>query len=219
MTTRRPVPRAAFAVCLALALALALGACASDPPTRFHSLLPGQAPRSPVPAAGASPGGPATPVSIALAPLRVPVQVDQPQWLVRLPDDSLQLLEQDRWAAPLRDELHAALLEALALRWNATDSRTPGGGPAPGWRIVVDVTRFESMLGREARLEARWSIAATAAGAPMLACHSVLREAADTPIAIAQAHRRAVVRLADAIGVPLQALAKGLVARCAPVDG
>ncbi|MEO7150639.1 MAG: PqiC family protein [Burkholderiaceae bacterium] len=218
MTTRRPAfraSRAAYATCLALVL----GACASDPPTRFHSLLPGESPRPALPASGAAAGGVAVPLAITLAPVRVPVQVDQPQWLVRVTDGSLQLLEQDRWAAPLRDELHAALLEALSLRWNATDTRTAAGGPAPGWRIVVDVTRFESVLGREARLEARWSITGTAPGGPALACSSVMREAADTPIAIAQGHQRAVVRLADAIGAPLQALARGQAARCPAVEG
>ncbi len=210
MTTRRYLPRAALAVCVAAALA----GCAAQAPTRFHRLLPSEMPRAIAAAASAAPGRPAASVPITLAPVRVPIQVDQPQWLVRVPDGSLQLLEQDRWAAPLRDELHAAVLEALSLRWNASDTRTSAGGPAPAWRIVVDVTRFESVLGREARIEARWSIAGTAPGAPSLACESVLREAADTPMAIGQGHQRAVARLADAIGAPLQTLARGQAGRC-----
>ena len=199
---------------MGLALSLGLGGCASDPPTRFHSLLPAEPVRAQAidSAAAASP-----PLVITLAPVRVPAQVDQPQWLVRLPDGSLQLLEQDRWAAPLRDELHAALLEALARRWGAVDNRTaPGAAPA-AWRIVVDLTRFESVLGREARIEARWSIArSAAAGTPLLTCGSVLREPAETPLGLAQGHRQAVLRLADAIGATLRALSRVEAPGCPP---
>ena len=194
--------------CLRLAFAvglLALAACASDPPTRFYSLLPAEP-------AGAS--MPANPIAIVLDPVRIPAQVDQPQWLVRLSDGSLQLLEQDRWAAPLRDEVHAALREALMLRWGATDGGNTSPGAARPWRITVDVARFESVLGREARLEARWRIVAPTGGVPAAACTSVLREPADSTLAIAQGHQRIVVRLADEIGATLQALARNPAARC-----
>lgn len=196
------------------ALAVGLAGCASDPPTRFHSLMATEPARDALAPAGAS--GP--PLVISLSALRVPAQVDQPQWLIRLADGSLQLLEQDRWAAPLRDELHAALLEALSQRWGMVDSRTAAApGTAPVWRIVVDVTRFESVLGHEARLEARWSVSGSGAGAPSLACASTLREASAPAItAMAQAHQRAVVRLADAIGSQLRALSRSEAGRCDP---
>lgn len=196
-----------------LALALALAGCATDPPTRFHSLLPGEPAREALPAA--SPPG-ATPVVVTLAAVRVPAQVDQPQWLVRLSDGSLQLLEQDRWAAPLREEFQAALLEALTLRWGVVDSRTAPVRAAAAWRVVVDVSRFESILGREARMEARWSLVAPAPGTAQLACAVSLREAGDTPLALARGHQRAVVSLADAIGLQLRALARGEAGACLP---
>ena len=188
MTVRRRASTAA-ALFTSLSIALALGACASDPPTRFHSLLPGEPAREALPVA--SPPG-ATPVVVTLAAVRVPAQVDQPQWLVRLSDGSLQLLEQDRWAAPLREEFQAALLEALTLRWGVVDSRTAPVRAAAAWRVVVDVSRFESILGREARMEARWSLVAPAPGTAQLACAVSLREAGDTPLALARGHQRAV---------------------------
>ncbi|MEO6410224.1 MAG: PqiC family protein [Burkholderiaceae bacterium] len=211
----RPAVRARSSLRLAIGGGLlSLAACASDPPTRFHSLLPAEPARVSLPAGGASAQQPSPgPIAIVLDPVRVPAQVDQPQWLVRLADGSLQLLEQDRWAAPLRDELHAALIEALALRWGAVDGNSFSGAARP-WRITVDVARFESVLGREARLEVRWRIVAPTAGLPAAACVSVLRESADSTLAIAQAHQRIVVRLADEIGATLQALARNAAARC-----
>ena len=196
-----------------VAVTLAVAACASAPPTRFHSLLPAE------PARASASALPADALAIVLDPVRVPAQVDQPQWLVRVPDGSLQLLEQDRWAAPLRDEVQAALLEALALRWAAVQ----GGGAAPGaarsWRITVDLARFESVLGREARVEARWRIVAPTGNAPGATCTSVLREGAESTLALAQAHQRIVVRLADEIGATLQALARNAPARCPASSG
>ena len=211
----RSFPR--FGSLLAVSLALALAGCATDPPTRFYSLLPGEPARqSAVASPSAAAPTDAAPVVVTLAAVRVPAQVDQPQWLVRLPDGSLQLLEQDRWAAPLRDEFQAALLEALTLRWGVADSRTAPVRAAAAWRVVVDVSRFESILGREARMEARWSLVAPAPGTAQLACAVSLREPADTPLALARGHQRAVVSLADAIGLQLRALARGEAGACLP---
>ena len=196
-----------------VAALLVIAACASDPPTRFHSLLPAEPVRAALADGAASAS--AEPIAIMLDPVRIPAQVDQPQWLVRLPDGSLQLLEQDRWAAPLRDELHAALLEALALRWGAIEgAASAGAAAARPWRIALDVARFESVLGREARVDVRWRIFAPAGTAPAIACSSMLREGADTTLAIAQAHQRIVVQLADEIGVTLRALTRNATAAC-----
>ena len=194
------------------AAALLFAACASAPPTRFHSLLPAEPARA---SASAAPGDA---LAIVLDPIRIPAQVDQPQWLVRVSDGSLQLLEQDRWAAPLRDEVQAALLEALALRWAAVEPGSAAPGAARPWRITVDLVRFESVLGREARVEARWRIVAPAGNAPGAACTSLLRENAESTLALAQGHQRIVVRLADEIGTTLRALVRGTAATGCPVS-
>ena len=76
-------------------------------------------------------------IPIVLEPIRVPAQVDQPQWLVRLPDDSLAVLEQERWASPLRDELREALLEQLAAGYGAVEARSAVAGSGAPVRIVA----------------------------------------------------------------------------------
>src|SRR5664279_1935015 len=94
------------------ALSALLAACGSAPVTHWHSLMP-----EAVPAAGAIAPAPAKePIVVELEAVRLPTQVDQPQWLVRLPDGSLAVLEQERWASSLRDELRDALLETLIVR-------------------------------------------------------------------------------------------------------
>lgn len=189
----RPVPT--FPVLPVLVL-LALAACsASAPPVHLYSLMPAE----PAPRDASRPA-----MAIALEPIRVPAQVDQPQWLVRLPDDSLASLEQERWASPLSDELRQALIDELARRYGAIEGRSPAA--ATVLRVGVELRRFDSIPGKESRLEATWTIAVGSA-ATALRCEALLREpaAAGMP-ALAAAHRRAVVRLADAIGESLLSL-------------
>ena len=204
-----------LSVCLWVAV---LAACASAPPVRFHSLLPVDAPERDA-SAGAG-------FVVTLGPVAVPSQVDQPQWLLRAADGSLALLEQERWASPLRSELRAALLDRWVSRWGATEALpAPAAGAASavaptastGWRVLVDVTRFESLPGREARLEGRWSVRSSTPGASALSCRFVTRESVgDGMLALADGHRRAVNRLADEMARPLSALQRGESPACPP---
>ncbi|MCE9661653.1 MAG: PqiC family protein [Burkholderiales bacterium] len=193
--TERFLPLAA----VALAALLALAACStSPPPTRLHTLMPAEpTPRDPAVRAA--------PLFVVLEPIRLPAQVDQPQWLVRLPDESLASLEQERWASPLRDELRQALLEQLGARFGIVEGR----GATPPLRVALELRRFDSVPGREARIEAAWSVVPANAGAT-LRCTLLVREGASGGMPeLAAAHRRAAVRLAAAIGASVVALQAG----------
>jgi uncharacterized lipoprotein YmbA len=200
----------------AVLTAVALAGCSTPPPTHFHSLMPGEvAPRA---AGAASP--PANGLPIVLEAVRIPVQVDQPQWLVRFPDDSVALLEQERWAAPLSDEFRSALLEQLIVGHGAVDARTQPAPAAAPWRIAVDVRRFDSLPGNEARIEGSWTIQGSAtARAASSRCEWLVREPAPGGMsALAAAHRRAIARLADAIALVLARGARGETPACPALD-
>jgi uncharacterized protein len=158
----------------ALALAATLAACGTTPPTRFHSL------RSSQPTAAVA----QTPMWVEIAPVSVPAAVDQPQWLVRVADDSLRVLEQERWVAPLRDELRAALAEHLGQRYGAINGamaapNAPSGAQTnPRWTLRLEVRRFEMVAGQSVWLEGAWSVTSEAPGGSGLHCVSSLREAA-----------------------------------------
>lgn len=199
-----------------LAMALWLAGCGAAPEVRLHSLLPAQADAA-LPTAAAAPA-----LRVSVAPVTVPAAVDQPQWLVRRPDDTLQTLEQDRWASPLQEEMRAALREGLAQRWAAVDAgRLPptgadGAAPASAWRVVVDVRRLDLRPGRDALLDAHWSVLPPQRGASAVECAFRVREpvTADGSLPLAEAQRRAVARLADEIGRQLRGMADGGPARC-----
>ena len=185
-------------------LGMALAACTTAPPTRLHTLMPAQPTMR-----GA--GTPTTPVAIVLEPIRIPAQVDQPQWLVRLPDDSLALLEQERWASPLQDELRQALLEALGARHAILEALPGASSP---WRVRLELSRFDSAPGHGARIEGSWLLSGDLRR-PAQRCEWRFAEAASGGVpALAQAHRRAVMRLADALGESLQKLGRGEAASC-----
>ena len=215
---RCPRLRLSLAPLLAAFLASLLVACAAAPPVRFHSLLPLDAPERDA-TAGAG-------FVVTLAPVSVPSQVDQPQWLLRAGDGTLMRLEQERWASPLRSELRAALLDRWLSRWGAAESLpAPHAGAASaatpaavaGWRVVVDVTRFESLPGREVRLDSRWSARSGQVGVSSVNCRSLIRESVgEGTLALADGHRRAVTRLADDMARHLAALQRGESPACVP---
>jgi uncharacterized lipoprotein YmbA len=186
-----------------LAAALLLAGCAaSGPPVRYHTLLAPPAGAASAPAASARPW--------QLLPVTVPAQVDRPQWVVRMGDDSLAVLEQEQWIAPLADEMAAALTDTLGHRLG------PPSLAADAWRIRVDLQRLESVPGRLARLDVVWALHGPGAATAVLSCGRTIEQpvAGGYP-ALAAAHRAAVAQLGQEIVAALQAQAAGRTPACA----
>lgn len=185
-------------------LLLLLAACSTQAPPRFHSLMPSTAGARPAAASTALPAW-------QLLPVSVPPQVDQPQFVVRLADHTLALLEQERWIAPLADEVRAALSEHMAVTLG-----TPGATPATGrkdWRVAVDVQRFDSTPGR-ITIVAVWSVQ-SGGTAPVLRCRGVYEQGVGAGVpALAAGHRQAVERLGAALASAVTALDAGRSVDC-----
>lgn len=181
---------------------LLFAACSAQAP-RFHSLMP------PVASVRAAAGA-ALP-AWQLLPVSIPAQVDQPQFVVRRADDTFAVLEQERWIAPLNDEIRAALGEHLTATLG-----TPGSVPGAGrkdWRVAVDVQRFDSTPGRST-LVAQWALLA-GGDVPALRCRSVYEQSVAAGIpALAGGHRQALERLSASIAQALTALDAGRAAGC-----
>jgi uncharacterized lipoprotein YmbA len=202
---RLPLPPFAFA------LAATLVACGSAP-THFYTLLP---PAEPATAAAA----PAA-FAIAVEPIGVPAEVDQVQWLVRTGPGQMALLDNERWAAPLGDELRAAFAEELTHQLGARDVyKAANSTGLPVYRIQIDVRRFESAAGGYALIEADWSVARRegAAGASMQ-CHSRVSQPVEPGYAaLALGHQRAVAAIAARITLAVRGVASGA-AVCPPPE-
>lgn len=147
--------RAHRAAALALAAALVLAGCGSPPKISFYTL----APRSdPLPATVAQPAS--SPIGITVGPVTLPDLVDRPQLVVRTAENEVALLDQHRWAEPLKREIPRVLAGHLSrLLGTPRVSVYPTGAVGPGdVRVRVDIQRFESLPGQEVVLEAFWIV-------------------------------------------------------------
>lgn len=178
-----------------LATTLGLAAC-SSPVTHYYTLLPttDAAPRSDVPAAN---------FQFELLTVRMPVQVDQPQMVVRQDQGRLAILDNERWGAPLADEFHDALAAQMERQLGVRDL---AGLPKNAGQAVVslqaDVRRFDSVPGQYALVDAVWSLSRRGDGdkRTTLTCASVVKQAAGLPLdSLVLAHQRVVAELAQRI--------------------
>ncbi len=194
---------------IGVAVLALLAGCGSAQPPRYHTLMP-------APASTVRPLAPAGSLAWEVLPVVVPAGVDQPQWVVRTVDGSLAVLEQERWIAPLGEEIRAAVADRLTQEVGAP---AVSAEASKRWRIRIDVHRFDSAPGREARLEATWTLSSDADAAAALRCRGefVQALAASGYLALATGHQQAVTRLADAIASELKALNAGQTATCSPL--
>lgn len=194
---------------LALGAGLALAGCASAPIHYYTLVSPADAPVA---------SGAVTPAAIPfeLLPVNVPAQVDQPQLVVRQGGQGMVPLNDQRWIAPLGDEVRSALSAELARDMGAQDvSSLPGNGK-PRLRVKLDLRRFDSEPGSYALIDAAWSVRLLhAPHATTLACTSYVREPVGAGyIALVQGHQRAIARLAAQIAGVARSLGAGGTPAC-----
>ncbi|WP_213881095.1 PqiC family protein [Pseudomonas sp. dw_358] len=192
-----------------LLAAASLGAC-SQVVTHYYTLTP---------TATAAPAATAAPTfQFEMLTVRMPVQVDQPQLVVRQTGGTLSILENDRWSAPLADEFHDALTSQVEARLGTRD--LAGMPKVPGRPIVslqTDVRRFDSLLGSYALVDAVWSLSLRGDGQPRrtLTCSSVFRQPAGTALTdLVQAHQQVIAQLATAMAGTAKRFAAGEGAQC-----
>ena len=191
-----------------LAAVAGLTACASAP-VHYHTLL---APIEPV-TASADPA----PFLIEVLPVGIPVQLDQQQLVVRQGDSDVAVLDGERWAGPLGDEVRAALSATLTRRLATQDI---AGLARPGdkqlMRIKLQVRRFDVWPGQRSQLDADWSLGlADEAGNARLTCRGQFEAAAPGGYPeLVQAQQRLIAELAARIAADLRAWSLSRKAAC-----
>jgi uncharacterized lipoprotein YmbA len=194
--------------CLSMiGLGVWLAGCSSAP-MHFYTLVP---PDHAVPVSAAT-----APYRIAVLPVTVPAQVDQPQMVVREGASSVALLEGERWIAPLGDEIRMALSDALVRELGAQDIYgLASGGNEPVYRIKVNVDRFESVPGSHTLLAASWSVRGRDGKMQALQCSSRIRETVGSGYAaLVDGHQRALQALAGRIATVVRGMAEGGAGTC-----
>jgi len=167
--TGAPVTRIAN-LCLATLL---LCACASSPTERFYTLNPG------APADSARSAKLAGATSIVVGPVTLPELVDRPQMVVRVAPNRVAILEQQRWAEPLKNEIARVVAANLGLLLDGPQVLAYPANPSGDavYRVTIDVQRFDSIPGEAVIMESLWSVRRASGGAARTG-RSLLREPA-----------------------------------------
>ena len=100
-----------------------------------------------------------------VGPVSIPASVDQPQFVVQVAPNRVDVDEFNRWAAPLNDSIARAVAGDLAVQLgtpNVTTAQLANFNPA--YWVTIDVQRFESVRGEAATVDAVWVVRRPPAG-------------------------------------------------------
>jgi hypothetical protein len=138
--------------CIALVLGSLLTGCAT-PPTHFYQLES----TSPPPVSSTTT---AKKMLIGIGPLSLPALVDRKQIVTRGENNAIQLAEFHQWATPLQDNVLSVISKNIAAQHSNTIVRSYPWSVygEMDYRVIIDISRFDSQLGKSATLEASWAI-------------------------------------------------------------
>ncbi|KVU61446.1 hypothetical protein WL28_00700 [Burkholderia ubonensis] len=133
-----------------------LTGCASPEP-RYYTLEQASAGRAAVEQCAAAP--PTGSRWIEVAPVAVPERLNRANLILNQRNGTFKLLEQDRWLAPLPDELRDALSQRLQSSLGAVDvyQRDPSG-VKPQYRVTAAVVSMDAELGIRAGAVINWTV-------------------------------------------------------------
>ncbi|HZZ92328.1 MAG TPA: PqiC family protein [Usitatibacter sp.] len=135
-----------------LALFAVLGACATaSAPEQDYTLSV---------ETSASPVRSLPDVSIAVGAARIPEMYDRPQLVVRASENRVRLLEQQRWAEPLKSGIPRVVAADLGrlLGTTHTTSYPTAEASDTGYRVALEVQRFDATPGQGVDVDIAWRI-------------------------------------------------------------
>jgi uncharacterized protein len=169
-------------------------------PSRFYSLS----------STATADGMPAMPARVAVGPVTIPASVDQPEFVVQVAANRVQVDEFNRWVSPLGDAISRTVASNLVVLLGTPDVASGElGNFTPDYRVTIDVQRFESVQGQAAMLEAVWTVRKTAGG-EVRSGRTVARELVQGQgfDALAAAHSQALAKMSGDIAAAIRAEAE-----------
>jgi uncharacterized lipoprotein YmbA len=194
----------------ALAWLVSVGAACTSAPIRYYTLIP--PPDKPLRAAEAA-------LAIDVRVVHIPPQLNRSELMVRTGPTETTLLENERWASSMKDEIKDAVRLELQRRLGGMTGLPPSFTKLA---IDIDVQRLEAEFGRYALLEAFWSANLSGAdqlpsGARVTTCTFRADEEIHSGYAgMVEGYQREIAALADAIVAALTSSASGVDAPCRP---
>jgi uncharacterized protein len=192
----------------AVAWLVSAGVGCTSAPVRYYTLT--SAPEKTLPASDAR-------IVIDVRVVHTPPQLNRAELVVRTGPTEVTLLENERWASPVKDEFKDALRIDLQRRL----SQTPEFRPAyTKLALDIDVQHLEAELGQYAHLEVSWRATLSAgSGGINVAGAATCTFQADEKIragyaGIVEGYQREITTLADSIAVALISRASGIDVPC-----
>ncbi len=191
--TNLVIVRAFLGACLGATL-VGLAGCAS-PTSHFYTL-----------SAASTPGAPSSSLSVVVGPISVPATVDRPEIVVSTGPNQVRLAEYDLWASPLQDEISRVVVENLVTMLGTAhvSQSSQTVGDSADYRVLIEVQKFDSMLGGAATLDAVWTVRRPKDDQSVTRRTTVTESVSGESYSVlAAAHSRAIARLsrdiADAV--------------------
>jgi uncharacterized protein len=192
----------------ALVWLVGVSAGCTSAPVRYYTLTP--PPDRALPAPEPIP-------TIDVRVVHIPPQLNRSELMVRTGSTELTLLENERWASPVNDEIKDALRLEVQRRLGHTTGLRP---TLTKITLDIDVQHFEADLGRYVLLEASWSATLSATGqrsngARVTTCQFQADDNIQAGYAgMVEGYQREIGRLAEAIVTALTSPANGIDATC-----
>lgn len=137
---------------LLLWLISALTACSRSPRVNFYTLESGVITES---AANSTNNQ-----GVIIGPVTLPDLVDRPQIVLRVAANQVEILEEQRWAEPLKSGIPRFIADDLGgmIGSDRVYSYLQNSSADSDCRVVLDITRFEAVRGEGVTVEAVWSL-------------------------------------------------------------
>ena len=186
-----------------LGLMIVLASCGSVPVERFYTLSAVATPERAGRAANSF-----SDVAIVVDPATVPELVDRPQFVVSVGESRIAILEQQRWAEPLKTQISRTVAMNLARLLGAAraSSTTPQSGRGDGdYLVTLDVQQFEARPGEDIAIDILWTVRRGMAAAAKTG-RSAAREKTGTGgyDALVAAHNRALATISGEIAAAIE---------------
>jgi len=179
------------------AMLLLVAAC-SSPSSRFYTLSTATVPAAPV-----------STMSVAVGPVSVPAEVDQPQIVVSTGPNQVQFDEFNRWAAPLQSVITRVVAENLVAMLGTPHVTLSSQSLSAdtGYRVAIEVQGFVSAPGESASLDAVWTARRMQDGNAATGRTTVREPVKEKGYdALAAAHSRAIAQMSQDIADALRTL-------------
>ena len=179
-----------------------LAGCAASQPVHFHTLMPAAE------SGNTKPPRPA--FLIDLRPVGAPEEANRQPFLLRS-GSAVSLIESERWAAPLDDELRSAMSARLTHELGTEDIGDHTlSSDNPVLSIRIDVQRFDAVFADHVSIDASWTMRFALGDRPDAVCSSEQRVAVESGYdALVEGYGK----LLDELAVSIASSARGFVNR------